>query len=41
MCFNYKKDNDFILFYLKLKDISDIKEIEEKKISDKLGKKEL
>ena len=39
-CFNYGKDSYFTLFYLELKDIGNIKEIEEKETSNKLGKKE-
>ena len=38
MCFNYRKDSYFILFCLKLKDISNIKEIKEEEMSDELGK---
>ena len=42
ICFNCKKDSYFALFYLELKDISNIKEIEEEEeeISNKLKKKE-
>ena len=36
--FNYGKDNYFTLFYLELKDISNIKEIEKGETSNKLGK---
>jgi len=39
ICYNYNKENYFTLFYLKLKDIGNIKEIEEGEISNKLGKK--
>jgi len=39
-CFNYKKDSYFILSYLELKNISNIKEIEEEEIFNKLGKEE-
>jgi len=39
MCFNYKKDSYFILFCLELKNIGNIKEIEEE-ISNKFGKEE-
>jgi len=38
--YNYNKEDYFILLYLKLKDIGDIKEIEEGETSDKLGKEE-
>jgi hypothetical protein len=38
--FNCGKDRYFILSYLELKDIGDIKEIEEGEISNKLGKEE-
>ena len=38
--FNYRKDRYFILFYLELKYIGNIKEIEEGEISNKLGKEE-
>ena len=41
MCFNYREDSYFILFYLELKDTNNIKEIEEEEISNKLGKEEL
>jgi len=40
MCFNYRKDSYFAIFYLELKDISNIKEIEKEEISNKLGKEE-
>jgi len=40
MCYNYNKEGYFILFYLELKDISDIKEIKEEEISNKLEKEE-
>jgi len=39
-CFNYRKDSYFALFYLELKDIGNIKEIEKEEIFNKLGKKE-
>ena len=39
-CFNYRKDSYFTTSYLELKDIGDIKEIEEEETSDKLGKEE-
>ena len=38
--FNYRKDSYFTMSYLELKDIGNIKEIEEEEISNKLGKKE-
>jgi len=38
MCYNCGKNGYFILFYLKLKNINNIKEIEEEKIFNKLGK---
>ena len=41
ICFNYKKDSYFILSYLELKDINNIKEIKEEEIFNKLRKKEL
>jgi len=40
MCLNCKKDSYFIIFCLELKDIGNIKEIEEEEMSDKLGKEE-
>jgi hypothetical protein len=40
ICFNCGKDRYFALSCLELKDIGDIKEIEEGEISDKLGKEE-
>jgi len=40
MCFNCGRDSYFTLPYLELKDIGNIKEIEEEEISNKLGKKE-
>ena len=40
ICFNYRKDSHFILFYFKLKDINNIKEIEEEEMFNKLGKEE-
>jgi len=39
--FNCRKKNCFVLFYLKLKNINNIKEIEKEKMFNKLGKKEL
>jgi hypothetical protein len=39
-CFNYRKDSHFTTSYLELKDIGDIKEIEEEETSDELGKEE-
>jgi hypothetical protein len=39
-CFNYGKDGYFILSCLELKDIGNIKEIEEEEMSNKLGKEE-
>jgi len=38
--FNYKKNSYFTTSYLELKDIGNIKEIEEEEISNKLGKEE-
>ena len=38
--YNYDKDSYFTLSCLELKDIGDIKEIEEEEISNKLGKEE-
>ena len=38
--FNYRKDSYFTTSYLELKDIGNIKEIEEKEISNKSGKEE-
>jgi len=38
--FNYKKDSYFAISCLELKDIGNIKEIEEEKTSNKLGKEE-
>ena len=40
MCFNYRKDSYFTLSCLGLKDIGNINEIEEKKMSNKLEKEE-
>jgi hypothetical protein len=40
ICFNYKKDRYFTLSYPELKDIGNIKEIEEGEIFNKLGKEE-
>ena len=40
MCYNYNKEGYFTLSYLELKDIGDIKEIEEGEISNKLEKEE-
>ena len=39
--FNYRKDSYFATSYLELKDMGNIKEIEEEEMSNKLGKKEL
>ena len=39
-CFNYRKDSYFTMSYLELKDIGNIKEIEEEETSNKLGKEE-
>ena len=39
-CFNYRKDSYFTTSCLELKDIGDIKEIEEEEMSNKLGKEE-
>jgi hypothetical protein len=38
--FNYRKDGYFTISYLELKDIGNIKEIEEEETSNELGKKE-
>jgi hypothetical protein len=38
--YNYNKEDYFTLSYLELKDIGNIKEIEEGEISNKLGKEE-
>jgi len=38
--FNYRKDSYFTISYLELKDIGNIKEIEEEEISNKLEKEE-
>ena len=38
--YNYRKDSYFTLYCLELRDISNIKEIEEGEMSDKLGKEE-
>jgi len=38
--FSYRKDSYFATSYLELKDIGNIKEIEEEETSNKLGKKE-
>jgi hypothetical protein len=40
ICYNYNKEGYFTLSYLELRDIGDIKEIEEGEISNKLGKEE-
>jgi hypothetical protein len=40
MCYNCDKEGYFTLSYPKLKDIGDIKEIEEGEMSNKLGKEE-
>ena len=39
-CYNYDKEGYFTLSCLELKDIGNIKEIEEGEISNKLGKEE-
>jgi len=39
-CFNYRKDSYFTTSYPELKDIGNIKEIEEEEMSNKLGKEE-
>jgi len=39
-CFNYRRDGYFTLFYLELKDIVNIKEIEKKETFNKLEKEE-
>jgi len=38
MCFNYRKDSYFTILCPELKDIGNIKEIEEEDMSNKLGK---
>ena len=38
MCFNYRKDSYFTISYLELKDMGNIKEIEEEEMSNELGK---
>jgi hypothetical protein len=40
MCYNYNKEGYFALSCLELKDIGDIKEIEEGEMSNKSGKEE-
>jgi len=40
MCYNCRKDRYFISSCLELKNISNIKEIEEEKIFNELGKEE-
>jgi len=40
-CFNYRKDSYFTLSCLELKDIGNIKEIEEEEVPNELGKEEL
>ena len=40
MCYNCNKEGYFILSYLELKDIGNIKEIEKGEIYNKLGKEE-
>jgi hypothetical protein len=40
MCYNCNKDSHFALSCLELKDIGNIKEIEEGETSNKLGKEE-
>jgi len=37
-CFNYRKDSYFAISCLELKDIGNIKKIEEEETSNKLGK---
>jgi hypothetical protein len=39
-CFNYRKDSYFTTSCLELKDMGNIKEIEEEEMSDKSGKEE-
>ena len=39
-CFNYRKDSYFTISCLELKDIGNIKEIEEEEIFNELGKEE-
>jgi len=39
-CFNYGKNSYFTTSYLELKDIGNIKEIEEEEMSNKLEKEE-
>ena len=40
MCFNYRKDSYFTMSCLELKDMGNIKEIEEEETSDELEKEE-
>jgi len=40
ICYNCDKEGHFALSYLELRDIGDIKEIEEGETSNKLGKEE-
>ena len=40
MCFNYRKNSYFTTSCLELKDIGNIKEIEEEEMSNKLRKEE-
>ena len=40
ICFNYRKDSYFTISYLELKDIGNIKEIEEEETSNESGKEE-
>ena len=40
ICFNCRKDSYFTTSYLELKDMGNIKEIEEEETSNKLGKEE-
>jgi len=40
MCFNYRKDSYFTTSCPELKNIGNIKEIEEEEMSNKLGKEE-
>ena len=39
-CFNYRKDSYFTISYLELKNIGNIKKIEEEETSNELGKEE-
>ena len=40
ICFNYRKDGYFTIFYPELKNIGNIKEIKEEETSNKLEKEE-